>query len=190
MEMTARAFFTALHGMLFGGFFAAATFGLVVELVRSNFETRSGELCGTGRLLANLYLLAAAAAGWAAVLIGAYVVYPWYRATPFSGALNLAAFPQRLLLSSPTTIGWHALGMEWKEHIAWIAPMAVTMAAYVLWKQRAAMKSDRGIRTGVLVFTLAALGSVGVAAFFGAMINKNAPVQGGAQVRLFRETRP
>jgi hypothetical protein len=187
MEISLRALLTAIHGMLFGGFFVLATFGLVVELVRADFETQPGELCSTGRFLANLYLAIAAAMGWAAVLLGTYVAYPWYRAIPPAGTLSLAAYPQRLLLSSPTTAGWHSFGMEWKEHVAWIAPMAVTMAAYVLWKQRTAIKSDPQIRTGVLVFALAALASAGVASFFGAMINKNAPVQGGAQIRLLTE---
>lgn len=38
-------------------------------------------------------------------------------------------FPQRLLMSSPATIGWHSLGMEWKEHVAWFAPISITNLA-------------------------------------------------------------
>ncbi len=49
---------------------------------------------------------------WATVITGAYIVYPWYRATPPPDALSLTGYPQRLLLSSPSTIAWHSIGME------------------------------------------------------------------------------
>ncbi len=78
-----------------------------------------------------------AALGWAAVLTGAYIIYPWYRAVAPAGA-DLALYPKALLTAHPTTAGWHSLGMEWKEHVAWIAPMAATMVAWVMIKHRAA----------------------------------------------------
>ncbi len=68
---------------------------------------------------------------WLTVLTGAYIIYPWYRATPPAGIANLAAFPQRLLMSSPSTSAWHSIGMEWKEHVAWLVPISITMAAAV-----------------------------------------------------------
>ena len=187
MEIAARACFTALHGLFFGGFFMLAIFGLVVEMVRSNFEVRPAELCGTGRSLGSAYLWISALLGWSAVFLGAYVVYPWYRAIPPVGTTNLAAFPQRLLLASASTSRWHSLGMEWKEHVAWFAPMAVTMVAYVLTTQRPALKRYPQIRSAVLVFALIALFSAGVAGFFGAMINKNAPVEGGPNIHFVSE---
>jgi hypothetical protein len=184
MEISTRAFFTALHGLLFGGFFIMAVFALVVELVRCSLTPESFELTGAGRSLANLYMWLTATAGWIAVFLGAYVVYPWYRAIPPAGMQNLAAYPQRFLLSSAATSGWHSLGMEWKEHVAWIAPMAVTLAAYILCAQRPALSKYRQLRTGILVFAVAALGCAGIAGFFGAMINKNAPVEGGPEIHL------
>lgn len=187
MEITTRALITALHGLFFGGFFLLAVFGLVVELVRSNFEVRPAELCGKGRSLGSAYLWISVFLGWAAVFLGAYVVYPWYRAIPPSGAVDLAAFPQRLLLASAATSHWHSLGMEWKEHVAWFAPMAVTMVAYVLTSQRPAMKRYPQVRNAVLAFAFIALVSAGIATFFGAMINKHAPVDGGSNIHLVSE---
>jgi len=61
------------------------------------------------------------------------VIYPWYRAVPPAGAA-LAGYPQRLLMSNPATSGWHDIGMEWKEHIAWLAPISLTACAYVFWR--------------------------------------------------------
>ena len=77
------------------------------------------------------YSIVMAVLAWLTVLTGAYIIYPWYRAVPPPGTANLAAFPQRLLLSSPATIGWHSIGMEWKEHVAWLVPISITMAAAV-----------------------------------------------------------
>jgi hypothetical protein len=187
MQISARAFFTALHGLLFRGFFLLAVFGLLVELIRSNYSAQPSELTQPGRLLAALYLCGAVILGWAAVFAGAYVVYPWYRAAPTEGAAELAGFPQSLLLASSTTAGWHRLGMEWKEHIAWFAPIASTMVAYVLTQQRAAVRAYPQVRKAILTFAFVAFASAGLAAFFGAMMNKHAPVRGGSEIHLLKE---
>ena len=71
---------------------------------------------------------------------------------PPAGIANLAGYPQRLLLADPGTSGWHEIGMEWKEHVGWLAPIAITMVAYVLIKHRLAMNKYPQIRSAVLVF--------------------------------------
>jgi hypothetical protein len=120
------------------------------------------------------------------VLTGAYIIYPWYRAVPPPGTANLAAFPQRLLLASPTTSGWHSIGMEWKEHVAWIAPISITMAASVVLQYGRNLKNHPQLRAAVLVFVWVSLLAAGVAGFFGAMINKNAPVEGGPVIHIMQ----
>jgi hypothetical protein len=188
MEISVRALASEIHGMLIGGFFVMAIFGIIVELFRSTFVKQPSELTARGYSLERLYLIVTAGLGWAAVLLGAYIVYPWYRAIPPTGITNLAGYPQRLLLASITTSGWHGIGMEWKEHVGWLAPIAITMVAYVLIKHRLAMKKYPQIRTAVLVFALVALLSGGIAGFFGAMIDNHAPVKGGATIHLVRES--
>ncbi|HET7215994.1 MAG TPA: hypothetical protein VJW77_01035 [Terriglobia bacterium] len=187
MEVSVRALASELHGMFIGGFFLMAVFGVIVELLRSKYARQPSELTTTGQSLKGLYLFATAALGWAAVLLGAYVVYPWYRAIPPAGVASLAGYPQRLLLSRPGTEDWHRIGMEWKEHIGWFAPIAITMVAYVMAKHRLVMKKYPEIRTALLVFALAALVSGGIAGFFGAMIDNHAPVKGGATIHLVTE---
>jgi len=93
-------------------------------------------------------------------------------------------FPQRLLMSNPTTIGWHSLGMEWKEHVAWFAPISITMVAFVFIRYGRDLKNHPQLRTTVLSFALASFVAAGIAGFFGAMINKSAPVQGGLTIQL------
>lgn len=187
MQISVRALFTELHGLLFGGFFLLAVFGLLVELIRSNHSAQPSELTQQGRFLAGLYLWGAVVLGWAAVFAGAYIVYPWYRALPPAGTAGLAAFPQSRLLASGTTAGWHRLGMEWKEHVAWFAPIVMTTLAYLFTSQRTVIKAHRQVRKAVLTFALIAFASAGVAAFFGAMINKVAPVRGGSEIHLLKE---
>jgi hypothetical protein len=118
------------------------------------------------------------------VLTGAYVIYPWYRAAAPPGTVDFSAFPQRLLMSSPHTIGWHSLGMEWKEHVAWFAPISITLVAFVFIQYGRDLKNHRHLRSAVLCFALASFVAAGIAGFFGAMINKYAPVQGGHTIQL------
>lgn len=179
MEISSHAIITQIHGMLFGVFFLLAIFGVVVELFRSFQETQPSELTPTGRSLRRFYFAATVVSGWAAVLVGAYLVYPWYRAIPPAGITNLAQYPQALLKSSPTTAGWHSLGMEWKEHIAWFAVIAMTMAAAVLIQYGLSIRQHPQVRNAVLVFVIVALFAAGVAGYFGAEIDDHAPIQGG-----------
>jgi len=188
MQLTFRELLTALHGMLFGGFFLMAIFGLVVELVRSSSTAVPSELTPSGRRLEATFLILMAAFGWLAVLSGTYVIYPWYRAKPPAGTTDLTAYPRSLLLSHPTTAAWHNLGMEWKEHIAFFAVIAITMLAFVLLRQRAALRQNPALRNAALGFSLLALVSCGIAASFGAMLDKAAPVAGGNTITLMRSS--
>jgi hypothetical protein len=184
MEITLRSFWTLVHGMGFGALYLLACSGALIELYR--FTTSSapvGETAREERFL-KVYLIAMVVLAWAAVLTGAYLISPWYRATLPPGTRDLALFPQRLLMSSPATSGWHSLGMEWKEHIAWFAPISITMVAFVVLKYGRDLKNHKQLRAGVLAFVVASFVSAGVAGFFGAMLDKYAPVQGGHTIQL------
>ena len=187
MEISLRDLITVLHGMGFGALFMLAFSGAIAELYRMS-APGAAVLPANGReqTLLRLYLSVMVVLAWAAVLSGAYLVYPWYRAVPPAGVTNLAEYPQRLLMSSPTTIGWHDLGMEWKEHVAWLAPIAMTMVAYVFWKYGAGLYRMRHVRAAVLAFTVVAFLATGVAGAFGAFLNKYAPVRGGPTIQLMQ----
>ena len=120
----------------------------------------------------RFYLISMAALAWLTVLSGTYLVYPWYRAIPPAGTTDLSGYPQRLLLASPLTAEWHNFGMEWKEHIGWFAPIAMTMVAYVFIKYGPQLAFHRTLRNAVLGFTAAAFLSTAVAGAFGALLNK------------------
>jgi hypothetical protein len=184
MEITTRSLWTLIHGMGFGALYLLACSGMLVELYRLTSSSTSSEPTPTQLRFLKIYLLMMVVLAWTAVLTGAYVIYPWYRATPPAGTVGLSMFPQYLLMSSPTTTGWHSLGMEWKEHVAWFAPISITMVAFVFIRYGRDLKNHPQLRATVLSFALASFIAAGIAGFFGAMISKYAPVQGGPTIRL------
>lgn len=182
MQVTVRELWTMVHGLGFGALYLLACSGALVELWR--MTVGRGEMTVGQERFLKVYLLAMVVLAWGAVLTGAYVVYPWYRAAAPAGTVDLAGYPQRLLMHSAATSGWHSLGMEWKEHVAWLAPISITMVAYVFLRYGRELGRHRQLRAAVLGFALVSFAAAGVAGFFGAMINKHAPVQGGAVISL------
>ena len=182
MQMTARELWTMVHGMGFGALYLLACSGALVEMWRMTVG-REEMTEGQERFL-KIYLLAMVVLAWGAVITGAYVVYPWYRAVAPAGTVDLAGYPQRLLMHSAATSGWHSVGMEWKEHVAWLTPMSITMVAFVFLRYGRELGRHRQLRAAVLGFAMVSFAAAGVAGFFGAMINKHASVQGGAVISV------
>jgi hypothetical protein len=184
MEVTTRSLWTLIHGMGFGALYLLAGSGALVALYRSDStelpaQNKSGHKCFLG-----IYLVTMAALAWLTVLTGTYIIYPWYRAAAPVGATNLADFPRALLLSSPATKQWHLIGMEWKEHVAWIVPIAITMAAFIAIRYARDLRDHPQLRFALRGFVAASLVAAAIAGFFGAMLDKNAPVEGGDTIHL------
>ena len=184
MEITSRDLLTVMHGMGFGALFMLAFSGALVELYRVSAPGPPPNVSSREHALFRLYLGVMVVLAWLTVFTGAYLIYPWYRATPPAGLADLSGFPRALLLSSPRTSRWHSLGMEWKEHVSWLAPIAMTMVAYVALTYRRAITQHRQLRIAVLTFAVAAFAATGVAGVFGAFLNKIAPVRGGGAITL------
>ena len=189
MEITIRGFWTLVHGMGFGALYLLACSGTLVELWRRYAPGDLRPIEEKDETFLRVWLIAMAVLAWLTVLSGTYVIYPWYRAVPPVGTVNLGEYPRQLLISSPATRGWHAICMEWKEHIAWLVPICTTMAASVFSHYRRNLKNKPALRGAVLAFTLVALFAAGVAGFAGAMINKHAPVEGGEAIQMFAGAR-
>jgi hypothetical protein len=174
--------------MGFGALYLLACSGALFELYRVTAGTTATTATRGQERFLKAYLVAMVVLAWTAVLTGAYVIYPWYRATPPAGTVDLSQFPQRLLMSNPSTAGWHSIGMEWKEHVAWFAPISITMVAVVFIRYGRGLGNHKQLRAAVLSFAAASFLAAGVAGFFGAMINKYAPVQGGGTIQLSQGT--
>lgn len=182
MEITTRALWTMIHGMGFGALYLLACSGAIVELYRFTNSTIPAEPAPGQERFLKIYLAAMAVIAWVAVLLGAYVIYPWYRATPPPGTTDLAMFPQRLLMSSTTTIDWHSHGMERarclvRSHLDHDGRLRL----HQVWSRP--QEPSETSRCGVDLCCGFVCCS-GIAGYFGAMIDKYAPVQGGHTIQL------
>jgi hypothetical protein len=175
MELTTRELWAVIHGMMLGSLFLLAYAGGLAELINlgSEWATEAGIAKRVRRLIAGAWLMAMVA--WLTVITGTWIVYPWYRAKPPAGA-DLSMFPRSLLLSKPTTAEWHRFGMEWKEHVAWLAPILATAVAYMVTRYGVRLAKDEKVRCAVIVLFTVAFFAAAVAGLFGAFINKAAPV--------------
>ena len=187
MEISLRDLMTVIHGMGFGALFMLAFSGAIGVIYSTAVAGERWQPNARDNAMFRFYLISMAVLAWLAVISGSYIVYPWYRAIPPAGTTDLAMFPQRLLLSNPRTAGWHDLGMEWKEHIAWFTPIVMTMVAYVFIKYGPRLAQFREMRTAVLGFVIVAFLSTAVAGAFGAFLNKYAPIRGGTDIVFMQE---
>ncbi len=184
MELSFRDLITMLHGMGFGALFMLAFSGAIGVVYATAVAGEHWPSSSAHIKMFRFYLISMAALSWLTVLSGVYMVYPWYRAKPPAGTTDLSGFPQKLLMASPATAGWHTLGMEWKEHVAWLTPIAMTMVAYVFITYGPQLARQRQMRNAVLAFTAVAFFATAVAGAFGVFLDTRAPVRGGAEIIL------
>ncbi|MGH8217849.1 MAG: hypothetical protein ACREUT_04700 [Steroidobacteraceae bacterium] len=186
MEITVRDAITVVHGMFFGALLLLMFTGGFAGLYATSARPQHWAPTTAQRGLLSIYLAVMALLAWTTVFLGAYAVYPWYRAIPLAGTVSLAPYPQHLLMSNPLTAGWHDIGMEWKEHLAWMAPISLTAVAYIVARYGSHLRALKPLRNAVFGLLALAFVSAGIAGFFGAMLNKNAAVRGGAQIVLMK----
>jgi hypothetical protein len=171
-----RHFLTVLHGWGAGGIFLVG-FPLALIAIAGTTASATHPPSHTEESFVKRALWALATVGWVAVSAGTYVIYPWYRAKPPAGTADLAGYPRSLLLSQADTSWLHSFGMEWKEHVAWLAPILLTVVAYIYTIYGASLARHRGIRATALAFTVIAFFASGVAGEFGKLLGDHAPVQ-------------
>ena len=169
MDLTNREFWALVHGVLLGGAFLLAFTGGLAGFysLRPELLTAQGVRERIRRL--EWGTVAMAILTWLTVIVGTWIVYPWYREdTPDS--------PRSLLLENPDTADWHEFAMEWKEHIAWISPMLATAAAFiVLYYRDDLIRNTLAKRIAMGLFIAAFVVAV-IAGLLGALITKKAPV--------------
>jgi hypothetical protein len=180
MEMNVREIWTVVHGMVFGFIFLLGFSGALyaVYSIKAAWLTAEGVEKSVRNI--KIYLWALAASVWAAVITGAWVIYPWYRAVPPEGTTDpvaLAAFPKFLLLANKSTAEWHEFGMEWKEHVAFLAPFAATAVAFAVSYYGPMLVKKAAERRALMGFFVVAFVAAAAAGLFGAFITKAAPVR-------------
>lgn len=67
--------------------------------------------------------------------------------------------------------------MEWKEHVAWLAPLLATSAFLLVLVYGARLITRPRLRNAVLILLVASFAAAVIAGALGAFINKVAPIQ-------------
>jgi hypothetical protein len=170
MSLTDREFWTVIHGLVLGTLFLLAFSGGLAGLwsLTPSLVTPAGRVERLRRLTVGMWGMALVA--WATVVTGTYIVYPWYRDQAVTSARSR-------LLADPDTAQWHTFGMEWKEHVAWIAPLLATAAAFLVTWYGPRLARNNRMRMLALTLFVGAFVTAGVAGIFGAFINKAAPIR-------------
>ena len=195
MSVTAREFWTLVHGMGLGAIFLLAFAGGLAGLwsLRPEFITEAGLRDRVRRLTWGTWMMALVA--WLTVIVGTYTSYPWYRAKPPEGSAaaalvekaktaeltaaektELLQHPRYYLLSNEHTAGWHEFGMEWKEHVAWLSPILATCVAVIVTGYGTQLLREQKLRRALMLLFVLAFLAAAVAGLFGALITKAAPI--------------
>lgn len=188
MELSERETWTVIHGLLAGTLFLLAFAGGLAGLwsLRPGFLSPAAIKERMRRLYVGVWVMAGAA--WITVISGTWIVYPWYRAglagEDLSGCAGAAlpnaatCSPRDFLLSNASgqTESWHSFGMEWKEHVAWIAPILATAVAFVVTYYGPRLIPRTWLRAAVIVMFVGAFAAAVVGGAFGAFLNKVAPI--------------
>jgi hypothetical protein len=172
---SARSIWTMLHGIALGGgaliALTATMFGLLVLKSESDASGTAARRTWVSSLAAVSAVLV-----WLTVIGGTYIVFPPYRATPPEGVTDLAAYPRSFLLASSDTAWLHAIAMEMKEHVPWIAAMLATAAAFITSHYRAAVFRQSIERRLALTLLGLCVTLVATASLLGVFVNKVAPL--------------
>jgi phosphoglycerol transferase MdoB-like AlkP superfamily enzyme len=170
MHLTDREWWGLIHGMLLGTVFLLAFGGGLAGLYsyRSGLLTPEGVQERSPRL--KLGTVGMAIAAWLTVATGTWIVYPWYRE-------KIPTSPKSILTASAATANWHEFGMEWKEHVAWIAPLLATAVAFAVVYYGKDLVREPRVRRGLIAFFVAAFAIATAAGLMGALITKAAPVK-------------
>ncbi len=175
MSMDHHEVWALFHGVLFGGGFLIAFAGGLAGLwsFRAGLVTPEGLKERLRRLQLGVWSMATLA--WLTVMTGTYVIYPWYRERPPEGA-DIELYPRAFLLSDPDTDLWHKFAFEWKEHIAFVAPiLATAVAVLVSYYGTRLVRNDR-VRWALIGMFVTAFTAAAIAGLFGALVTKVAPI--------------
>jgi len=162
MAMNVREIWTVVHGMVFGFIFLLGFSGALYMIYSMKPELLTVDGISKTAKAAKVYVWGLALSVWAA--------------PPPEGTLDLTHFPKFLLIASESTAKWHEFGMEWKEHVAFLAPIAATVVAFVVSYYGPTLAKKVGERRAVMIFFIFAFVATAVAGMFGAFITKAAAV--------------
>ena len=171
-----RSLWTMAHGVALGGggllAIGAALFAMLVLRPVSGEDVRDDQARLLGWLLVAIPILL-----WLAVIVGTYIIFGPYRATPPEGLADLSQYPRALIRSDPGSAWLHSFGMEIKEHVPFIAAMLSTAVAFVGWRFRSRILTDAHLRRASVTLLSICFALVAAVSLLGVFINKVAPLE-------------
>ena len=169
VEFTYRGWWTTFHGVVLGGLFTLALVIVLWELVQLREEDITDDGAAARLRLLRRALILTALVAWATVVVGTWVVDPWFH-------LHQATSPLELLEARPRLAFWQDLVMEWKERISWTSALAASAAAFMGAYYGDELRWNRRVRIGVVSLFVFALGAALAAGAMGMLLTKIAPV--------------
>ena len=176
MLFTERSIWTMIHGIVLGGGALMALSAALFSLRAMRTENASDAALNHSRYLVWLTVLVAVVL-WLTVLVGTYVTFPPYRATPPEGLTDLSQYPRSLIQANPGTAWLHSFAMETKEHMPWIAAMLSTAVAFIAVRYRSQLLSDAQLNRMATTLLAICFVLVSFVAILGVFINKVAPLE-------------
>ena len=182
MLFTERSIWTMIHGVVLGGGALMALAAAMFSLWAMHTTDAPAGLAPDPRVhresryLAGLMVFTAVLL-WLTVIVGTYVSFPPYRATPPEGLTDLRQYPRALIMSSPGTRWLHSFAKEIKAHTPWIAALLATAVAFVSVQYRSILLRERRLRNMAMTLLVICFALVAFIALLGTFINKVAPVE-------------
>ncbi len=171
-----RNIWTMTHGIVLGGValmgLSAALFSLRAMRTENASDAASPD---RSRDLVRLTVFASVVL-WLGVLVGTYIAFPAYRATPPEGLVDLSQYPKALIQSNPGSVWLHSFAMETKEHMPWIAAMLSTVVAFIGVRYRTQLLIDAQLNRMASTLLAICLVLVSFVAILGVFVNKVAPL--------------
>ena len=177
MLFTERSIWTMIHGIVLGGGALMALFAALFALWTMRAEhAPDAAIQDRSRYLVWL-IVGTAVLLWLTVLVGTYITFPPYRATPPEGLTDLSQYPRSLIQSNPGTVWLHSFGMEIKEHMPWIAAMLATAVAFIGVRYRSQLLTNATLNRMATTLLAISFALVAFVALLGVFINKVAPLE-------------
>ena len=174
---SSRSIWTMVHGVVLGGGALVALAAALFSITALGSPTAADATTERQARYVMWLLIFSAAALWLTVLVGTYVNFPAYRATPPEGLSDLGQFPRSLIQSNPQTVWLHSFAMEIQEHVPWIAALLATAVAFVAARYRSQLLRDARIRRGAQLLLAICFMLVAAVSLLGVFINKVAPLE-------------
>ena len=176
MLFSERSIWTMVHGIGLGG---AALLGLAAALFYLYAARPVPDATGdeTGSRAYAMVTVFSAVMLWLTVIIGTYIIFPPYRATPPPGTTDLSQFPRAFVLANADTAWLHAFAMEIKEHMPWIAAMLTTAVAFIAVRYPGAALRNPSLRKVSFTLLATSFAIVAFVSLLGVFVNKVAPLE-------------